>query len=134
MIHRTVIPIFLFQPDSPEVIRKFRASLQPAAGRARVFYGKAYDPHLQWAKEMTHGLKVRPSFVAGDLVNPPPHSLYRQRTIDKKESLYTSHQKAPLAKSHDQAPAFPRDFPRDQIVFGVKTVKGKFVCNHNFNS
>ena len=56
---------FCLQPPSPGVIRKFRATFRPDAGRKRIFYGKAHDPHLKWADEMTHGVAVKPSIVAG---------------------------------------------------------------------
>ena len=75
---------WFLQPDSPDVIRRFRATIRPDAGKSRVFYGKAYDPHLQWAAEMVHGISSQPSVVAGELLNPSPNSRFKQSTIHKK--------------------------------------------------
>lgn len=36
---------------------------------------------------------------AGDLVNPTRKSLFSQRMLDKKESLYASRKNAPLGKA-----------------------------------
>lgn len=114
------------RPDSPPVIRKFRATIRPDAGKPRIFYGKAQDPHLQWAKEMCHGLYSQPSIMARDLVNPPPNTLFRQRLLDKKEDLYSSHQKGPLGKSHDQSHGLPNHLNPNAFTFGIRTEKDGF--------
>lgn len=111
------------RPPSPEVIRKFRATVRPDAGRKRVFYGKAYDPHRVWAEEMTHGVPAQPSVMAGELLNPYPNSLFRQRLMDKKESIYASHINGPLGKSHDQTPGLPSHLDKNRFTFGIRTEK-----------
>lgn len=117
--------MLIFQPESPAVIRKFRASNRPDAGKMRVFYGRANDPHMQWAKGMSHGLCTQPSYKASELVNPDPKSLFKQRLIDRKESLYASHKRAPVGHSHDQTPGFPEDFDLPTKTFGIRSEKGQ---------
>lgn len=114
------------QPDSPEIVRRFRATIRPDAGKTRVFYGRAGDPHLQWAKEMTHGFSTQPSIMARQLLNPQPNSLFRQRCFDKKENIYASHQRAPLGQSHDQTPGLPQRLNPTKFTFGIQTEKGRF--------
>lgn len=80
----------LHQPPSPEVIRKFRATVRPDAGQMRVFYGTAYDPHRQWAVEMTHGVNTHPSSSAKEVVNPDPKSLFTQRILDRLKVIFVS--------------------------------------------
>jgi len=111
------------RPDSPEVIRRFRATIRPDAGQARVFYGKAHDPHLQWAANMTHGLSSQPSVMASELLNPAPNSMFKQATLNKKEDLYLSHQKAPLGTSHNQASGLPNGLNPTTFTFGIQTEK-----------
>ncbi|ELU02812.1 hypothetical protein CAPTEDRAFT_212959 [Capitella teleta] len=114
------------RPESPAVIRRFRDSNRPDAGRIRIFYGRATDPHLQWAKEIRHGLNTQPSYMAGGLVNPEPKSLYQQRMLEKKESLYATHKRAPLGSSHDQRAGFPENYPIALRTFGIRTEKNGF--------
>lgn len=114
-----------FQPPSPEVIRRFRATVRPDAGEMRVFYGKAKDPHLVWAKEMGHGINTQPSFFAHELVNPRPKSLFQQRMLDRKESHYASHQVAPLGMSHNQEKNLPKGLHKYEFTFGIPTELGK---------
>ncbi|XP_005099769.1 EF-hand domain-containing family member B [Aplysia californica] len=109
------------RPPSPDVIRKFRATVRPDAGQMRVFYGKAYDPHRQWAVEMTHGVNTQPSSSSKETVNPPPNTLFQQRIIDRKEGCYQSHIRAPLGKSHDQAHGLPKGLDKTQFTFGIPT-------------
>ncbi|KAK6165768.1 hypothetical protein SNE40_022627 [Patella caerulea] len=111
------------RPESPDVVRRFRASLQPEAGRKRIFYGKAGDPHLQWADNMAHGVSTQSSENSGVLLNPKPKTLYRQRLEDRKEDLYASHIRAPLGKSHDQSPGLPVQHTQhpDFFTFGIAT-------------
>jgi hypothetical protein len=75
---------------------------------------------------MTHGISMQPSVKAGELVNPQPNSLYRQRLLDKKEDLYASHYRAPLGVSHDQGIGLPRGIDRVNFTFGIRTEKGMF--------
>lgn len=120
--------LICLQPESPDTIRRFRATFFPDAGKRRVFYGKALDPHLQWAENMTHGVNTQPSKTAGEMVNPPMIPLFKQRGIDKLEgSLYKSKKVAPLGKSHDQSVGFPQGYPWKDLTYGVVTVKGKLL-------
>ncbi|XP_013406172.1 EF-hand domain-containing family member B-like [Lingula anatina] len=109
------------RPLSPESVRRFRATLRPDAGKPSVFYGKAYDPHLRWAADMTHGLVAQPSIAAGKLLNPQPLTLFKYKLNQKKEQLYASHRRGPLGKSHDQKPGFPEGLDVDNVTFGILT-------------
>ena len=122
--------IDLLQPPSPDVIRRFRATVRPDAGEMRIFYGKASDPHLVWAKNMSHGITTQPSYFAKDLCNPRPKSLFQQGTIDRKEAHYASHIVAPLGRSHNQAAGLPKHLNPVEFTFGIPTELGKF---HNGN-
>ena len=113
------------QPPSADVIRRFRATVRPDAGEMRIFYGKASDPHLVWAKNMAHGIRTQPSFFAKDLCNPRPKSLFQQRMIDRKEGHYSSHIRAPLGRSHNQASGLPRGLNPVDFTFGIPTELGK---------
>jgi len=107
------------RPPSPDVIRKFRSTMRPGAGEMRVFYGKAYDPHRQWAAEMRHGLVTHNSNTSKDSLNPAPKTLYQQKILDRKESAYKSHIKAPLGKSHDQSIGLPKGLNKENFTFGI---------------
>lgn len=109
------------RPPSPDIIRRFRATVRPDAGQMRVFYGKADDPHLKWAAEMTHGINTTSSATSGELVNPYPKTLFNQRKLDRKEKIYASHVRAPLGVSHDQSHGLPKGLNRDQFTFGIPT-------------
>ena len=99
--------------------------MRPDAGQMRVFYGKAHDPHLKWAADMTHGINTTSSDTSGQLVNPYPKTLFNQRKFDRKEKIYASHVRAPLGVSHDQSHGLPRGLNRDQFTFGIPTELGK---------
>lgn len=109
------------RPDSPDIIRRFRSTFRPDAGQKRVFYGKAFDPHLQWAEDMRHGVNTHPSFTAGELANPRPKTLFQQRLMDKKEGLYATHVRAPLGSSHDQSRGMPKTLDPLKFTFGIPT-------------
>lgn len=109
------------RPDSPEVIRRFRATFRPDAGKKRIFYGKAYDPHRHWAEDLRHGVNTHPSLTAGELANPRPKTLFQQRHIEKKEDVYASHVRAPLGKSHDQSYGLPPNLDPYRFTFGIPT-------------
>ena len=111
------------RPDSPDIVRKFRASLQPEAGKMRIFYGKANDPHLRWAANMTHGLNTHPSFVAGELLNPDPKTRFQQGLFNKKESVYASVRRAPIGSCHDPRPGLPHNLDPVTFTFGIRTEK-----------
>ncbi|XP_060065621.1 EF-hand domain-containing family member B-like [Ylistrum balloti] len=109
------------RPPSADVIRRFRATLRPDAGQMRVFYGKASDPHRQWAKDMCHGINTQSSANAGELANPDPKTLFQQKKLDRKELIYASHLKAPLGTSHNQIPCLPKGLNKDEFTFGIPT-------------
>lgn len=99
----------------------------------RVFYGRAQDPHQQWAAEMTHGINTTSSNTAGELANPPPKTLFNQRKLDRKENIYASHIRAPLGISHEQSHGLPRGLNRDQFTFGIPTELGMLEINFLYN-
>lgn len=91
----------------------------------KVFYGKANDPHLKWANEMTHGICIKPSATAKELANPDPKTLFQQKKLERKENIYASHLKAPLGTSHNQIPGLPRGLDKEGFTFGIPTELGK---------
>ena len=91
-----------------------------------MFYGRANDPYLVHAKNMTHGIGTQPSFFAKDLCNPRPKSLFQQRMIDRKEGHYASHIVAPLGRSHNQAVGLPKGLNPVEFTFGIPTELGKY--------
>ncbi|CAC5414683.1 EF-hand domain-containing family member B [Mytilus coruscus] len=114
--------------DTAELCMKPKNDRPPSAdiiinpdGQMRVFYGRAQDPHLQWAAEMTHGINTTSSNTAGELANPPPKTLFNQRKLDRKENIYASHIRAPLGISHEQSHGLPKGLNRDQFTFGIPT-------------
>jgi hypothetical protein len=64
--------------------------------------------------------------TSGELANPSPKTLFQQRMLNKKESLYFSHNKGPLGKSHDQRPGLPKGLDPNRVTFGIKTHKGEY--------
>ena len=108
-------------------MRRFRATVRPDYGQERVFYGRANDPHRRWAKEMTHGVVVEPSILAGELLNPRPKSLFQQAMLDKKDSHYNSVKKAPLGMSHNQSYGLPNHLDPLRFTFGIPTEKCEFM-------
>lgn len=83
-------------PTRPETVKKFRGTTRPEVGKERVFYGRANDVDI--ASQISHGVSTKTSLVSGDLVNPTRRSLFSQRMLEKKESVYASRRKAPLGK------------------------------------
>ncbi len=65
--------------------------------------------------------------MAGDLVNPYPNSHFQQAMVSKKESIYGSHQRAPLGISHDQSSGLHQSINPVQFTFGIQTEKGEFI-------
>ncbi|XP_033101758.1 EF-hand domain-containing family member B-like isoform X2 [Anneissia japonica] len=106
--------------QTPDTVKKFRNFTHPEPQVQRVFYGKAHDPDV--ASTVTHGVPTWGSLKAGDLVNQDPKTLFNQRYLDKKETLYASKQKAPLGKSHDQRPGLPDRVDIYGTSFGLKNV------------
>jgi hypothetical protein len=112
------------QPPSPPIIRRFRATFRPDAEKKTIFYGKALDPHNQWAEELRHGVNTHPSFTAKELVNPFPKTLLQTRAMDVKEKIYASNQRAPLGKSYDITNSLPRGLDPKTFIFGLPTELG----------
>ncbi|KAK2547717.1 EF-hand domain-containing family member B [Acropora cervicornis] len=108
-------------PTRPETVKKFRGTTQPEAGKERVFYGRANDVDI--ASQMSHGVSTKTSLVSGDLVNPTRRSLFSQRMLEKKESVYASRRKAPLGTCHDQKPGLPQGVDPTDVMYGVQTIK-----------
>lgn len=108
-------------PTRPETVKKFRGTTQPEAGKERVFYGRANDVDI--ASQISHGVSTKTSLVSGDLVNPTRRSLFSQRMLEKKESVYASRRKAPLGTCHDQKPGLPQGVDPTDVMYGVQTIK-----------
>jgi len=106
---------------TPDNVAKFRGYTQPPAAMPRIFYGRANDPDTP--KRVVHGVITKPSMFAGDLVSPPPKSLFSQRLKDKKEALYASRKNCPLGQCHDQLPGLPEGIGPYDSCFGVKNFK-----------
>ncbi|XP_075245572.1 EF-hand domain-containing family member B-like isoform X2 [Convolutriloba macropyga] len=101
-----------YNPDkgeSPAVTRRFRDTYSPRVGATTVHYGKADDKEQHMAPLMTHGVASHSSpDTAAECVNPDMHTLFEQRVIDKKESIYLSHKTQPLGHIPDQTPNLPQ--------------------------
>lgn len=114
-------------------MRKFRRFYFPDAGQARVFYGKANDPHRQWAAETTHGVKERDSVTAGEVVMPSRKSLFQQKLLDWREKSYQSHVLAPLGKVPMGTAGLPKAIDPYHFTFGLPTELGKImleICDY----
>ncbi|XP_075067366.1 EF-hand domain-containing family member B [Mixophyes fleayi] len=110
------------RPTTPPVVQKFLNTRRANPGVRTVFYGKANDPDVE--SSIIHGVSTRPSLSAGSLINVPSNTLFRQKIIEKKESLYSSHRRTPLGKSYDQTAAFPPTMNLSEITFGRKYQRG----------
>ena len=65
-------------------------------------------------------------FLQGGLViNPPPKTIYQQRLHQLSEAGYSTNQKAPLGRSHDQSPGLPNCLDIGNATFGVKSPKSE---------
>ncbi|XP_071943653.1 EF-hand domain-containing family member B-like [Antedon mediterranea] len=106
--------------ETPDTVKKFRNFTHAEPQVRRVFYGKANDVDI--ASHLTHGVPTSGSLQAGNLVNPDPKTLFNQRYLDKKESLYANKQRAPLGKSHDQTSGLPDHVDIYGTSFGLKNV------------
>ncbi|XP_069586073.1 EF-hand domain-containing family member B [Ranitomeya imitator] len=102
------------RPTTPPVVLKFLNSRRPNPGVPTVFYGKANDPRKENA--IIHGVSTRPSLSAGSLINAPLKTLFQQKLLEKKESIYASAKRTPLGKSYGQA----AEFPANETTFGRK--------------
>jgi len=110
------------KPRTPENVHKFRCTTQSAPGKTRIFYGRYSDPGI--SSLLSHGISTRPSFVAGQLVNPQPKSYFEYRLKQKQEeSVYASQKRGPLGCSHDQRPGLPKGIGPNDVVYGTPTLK-----------
>ncbi|XP_063778264.1 EF-hand domain-containing family member B [Pseudophryne corroboree] len=109
-------------PTTPPVVQKFLNTRRPNPGVQTVFYGKANDPDV--ASSMTHGVRSRPLLSAASLINVPSNTFFRQKLIEKRESLYSSRRRAPLGKSSDPTGAFPATMDLSEATFGRKYERG----------
>ncbi|XP_053571711.1 EF-hand domain-containing family member B [Bombina bombina] len=107
------------RPLTPSVVQKFLNTRRPHPGARIIFYGKANDPKIE--EQMTHGVITRPSLSAGSLINRTPKTLFQQKMIEKKESIYSSHRRTPLGKSIDEFTAVPNI---KEITFRQRSNRG----------
>ncbi|KAI4547677.1 hypothetical protein MG293_000007, partial [Ovis ammon polii] len=116
---------------TPPEAKKFFNFRYPPVGAERVFYGRANDPQI--APSLTHGIRSKISIPAKVLINPQPITTFQQKMKDKKESVYFSHQRAPLGKSHDQTPGLPKGLDILNTTFGTAIVRGKMSARDMVN-
>nr|XP_029481760.1 EF-hand domain-containing family member B isoform X1 [Oncorhynchus nerka] len=109
------------KPQTPPVVRKFLNTTRPGARAIRVFHGKANDPDI--ASTLVHGVSSQSSISGGLVINPPPKTIYQQRLHQLSEAGYSTNQKAPLGRSHDQSPGLPNCLDIGNATFGVKSPK-----------
>uniref|UniRef100_A0A8C2TP58 EF-hand domain family member B n=1 Tax=Coturnix japonica TaxID=93934 RepID=A0A8C2TP58_COTJA len=115
------------KPITPDTVKKFRNTTNPAPGAKRIFYGTADDPDV--AADLTHGIASPSSVPVKSLVNPPPKTNFQQKMQDRKESIYFSNREAPLGRSHDQSPMLPEGLDVTNTTFGTKTVQAGVLIN-----
>uniref|UniRef100_A0A096MZI7 EF-hand domain family member B n=2 Tax=Papio anubis TaxID=9555 RepID=A0A096MZI7_PAPAN len=106
---------------TPPASKKYFNFRYPPAGVERVFYGRANDPQI--APYLTHGIRSKISIPANTLINPQPITTFQQKIKDKKESIYLSNRRAPLGKSHDQAPGLPKGMDTINTTFGTAIIR-----------
>ncbi|XP_058299409.1 EF-hand domain-containing family member B isoform X1 [Hylobates moloch] len=106
---------------TPPEAKKYFNFRYPPAGVERVFYGRANDPQI--APYLTHGIRSKISIPANTLINPQPITTFQQKIKDKKESIYLSNRRAPLGKSHDQAPGLPKGMDTINTTFGTAVIR-----------
>lgn len=58
------------------------------------------------------------------MINPPIRTRVEHIFADKITAAYPSHQRAPLGKSHDQAPGLPEGLDIYNTTFGKRILKG----------
>ena len=114
------------RPTSPASVKKFRDTYRPAPAERRVFYGVAGDQRRTDAfNTLRHGVMVKHSQDAGEVVYPAPLSRFVNNNKKMAESSYASNKRAPLGVSHDQRPGLPAGFDPVQKTLGVKYAKGE---------
>ncbi|CAM9216450.1 unnamed protein product [Bubo scandiacus] len=110
------------RPITPDTLRKFRNTTNPAPGVERIFYGRADGPDI--AAHLTHGIESCSSLSAASLINPLPKTDFQQRIQDKKEAIYFSNRQASLGRSHDQSCMLPKGLDIINTTFGTKVIQG----------
>ncbi|NXU73173.1 EFHB protein, partial [Oreotrochilus melanogaster] len=108
------------RPITPNTVRKFRNTTNPAPGVKTIFYGRADDPDI--ASHLTHGRETSSTQSVASLISPPPKTDFQQQIQDKKEAIYLSNRKAPLGRSHDQSPMLPEGLDIIDTTFGIKVI------------
>ncbi|XP_078092130.1 EF-hand domain-containing family member B isoform X2 [Mustelus asterias] len=116
-----LLKLYKTLPVTPLVVKKFLNTSSPKPGKATIFYGKATDPDI--ASTLQHGLPSKISTSAASLLNPPMRTRVQQIFYDKTIATYPSNQRAPLGKSHDQAPGLPKGMDIYKTTFGKKVIK-----------
>ncbi|XP_076986527.1 EF-hand domain-containing family member B isoform X2 [Tamandua tetradactyla] len=106
---------------TPPEAKKFFNFRYTPVGAERVFYGRANDPQI--APYLTHGIRSKISLSASTLINPEPITTFQQKLKNKKESIYFSHRRAPLGKSHDQTPGLPKGLDKINTTFGTAVIR-----------
>ncbi|XP_034029523.1 EF-hand domain-containing family member B [Thalassophryne amazonica] len=115
-----VISVNSRRPPTPEVVLKFHNCTQSQPGATRVHQGKANDPDV--ASTLVHGISVKSSLSSRNVIHPPEKTLFQQKLQELSEAVYSSSQKAPLGRSHDQCARLPTWY-NHKTVFGVKTIQ-----------
>ncbi|XP_078284009.1 EF-hand domain-containing family member B [Rhinoraja longicauda] len=109
------------RPITPPTVKKFFNCRNPKPGAATIFYGKANDPDV--ASLLQHGVSSKFSHTVASLINPPIRTRVAHLFSDKITAAYPSHQRAPLGKSHDQAPGLPDGLDIYNTTFGKRVIK-----------
>ncbi|XP_055512413.1 EF-hand domain-containing family member B [Leucoraja erinacea] len=109
------------RPITPPRVKKFFNYWNPKPGAATIFYGKANDPDV--ASSLQHGVSTKSSNSVASLINPPIRTRVEHIFADKITAAYPSHQRAPLGKSHDQAPGLPEGLDIYNTTFGKRILK-----------
>ncbi|XP_072108113.1 EF-hand domain-containing family member B isoform X1 [Mobula birostris] len=109
------------RPITPPTVKKFSNCRNPKPGAATIFYGKANDPDM--ASLLQHGVSSKSSHSVASLINPPIKTRVQHIFSEKIAAAYPSHQRAPLGKSHDQAPRLPKGLDIYNTTFGKRVVK-----------
>ncbi|XP_051872578.1 EF-hand domain-containing family member B [Pristis pectinata] len=109
------------RPITPPTVKKFFNSRNPKPGAATIFYGKANDPDI--ASLLQHGVSSKPSHSVASLINPPIRTRVQHIFSDKITAAYPSHRRAPLGKSHNQAPGLPKGLDIYNTTFGKRVIK-----------
>ncbi|XP_072910541.1 EF-hand domain-containing family member B isoform X2 [Hemitrygon akajei] len=109
------------RPITPPTVKKFSSCRNPKPGTATIFYGKANDPDV--ASLLQHGVSSKSSHSVASLINPPMKTRVQHIFSEKIAAAYPSHQRAPLGKSHDQAPGLPKGLDIYNTTFGKRVTK-----------